>query len=90
MPIQVKSPHAANKDGPAPQHGVNQREAKNESNEAYAANLAAIEATHNRISGHAHRTPVFRSRAIDQMYGRRIHFKCELFQQVGAFKFRAR
>ncbi len=41
-----------------------------------------------RIEGHAHRTPVLTSRALDALAGRRLFFKCEPFQRVGAFKFR--
>ncbi len=41
-----------------------------------------------RIAGHAHRTPVMRSTAIDELVGARLVFKCENLQRVGAFKFR--
>jgi threonine dehydratase len=40
------------------------------------------------ISGVAHRTPVMTCSAIDGIAGRRLFFKCENFQKVGAFKFR--
>lgn len=40
------------------------------------------------IAGVAHRTPVMTCSAIDVMAGRRLFFKCENFQKVGAFKFR--
>ncbi|MFF4214959.1 threo-3-hydroxy-L-aspartate ammonia-lyase [Streptomyces nondiastaticus] len=46
--------------------------------------LAAAE----RIAPHAHRTPVLRSRLIDEQTGARVLFKCENFQRAGAFKFR--
>ena len=46
--------------------------------------LAAAE----RILGHVHRTPVMTSRAIDEITGARLHFKCENLQKVGAFKAR--
>lgn len=46
-----------------------------------------IEAS-RRIAGHAHRTPVLRSRTADQRAGAEVFFKCENFQRVGAFKFR--
>jgi threonine dehydratase len=46
--------------------------------------LAAAE----RIRDHVHRTPVMTSRAIDDMTGARLHFKCENLQKVGAFKAR--
>ncbi len=41
-----------------------------------------------RLLGHAHRTPVLRSSTIDQRLGAQLHFKCENFQRMGAFKFR--
>ncbi len=41
-----------------------------------------------RLDGHAHRTPVLRSRAADALIGAEVMFKCENFQRVGAFKFR--
>lgn len=54
----------------------------------YAANLATIEVAARRIAPHARRTPILTCRALDAMAGRRLHFKCENFQKVGAFKFR--
>ena len=41
-----------------------------------------------RIAGHAHRTPVLRSRTADAELGARLVFKCENLQRMGAFKFR--
>ena len=41
-----------------------------------------------RISPHAHRTPVLTCGAIDEMLHTKLFFKCENFQKVGAFKFR--
>ncbi|MFF7153962.1 pyridoxal-phosphate dependent enzyme [Streptomyces sp. NPDC008139] len=41
-----------------------------------------------RIDGVAHRTPVLRSRTLDDLVGAEVHLKCENFQRVGAFKFR--
>ena len=41
-----------------------------------------------RIAPHAHVTPVLQSRSLDAMTGAQLHFKCENFQRVGAFKFR--
>ncbi len=41
-----------------------------------------------RIEGHAHRTPVLRSRTADAETGASIFFKCENLQRMGAFKFR--
>jgi threonine dehydratase len=50
--------------------------------------FADVQAAAERIRGHAHRTPVLTSRRIDAETGARIHFKCENFQRMGAFKFR--
>ncbi|POX48801.1 pyridoxal-5'-phosphate-dependent protein [Streptomyces sp. Ru71] len=41
-----------------------------------------------RIKGVAHRTPVVRSRTLDERVGAEVFLKCENFQRVGAFKFR--
>ncbi|MEV6867580.1 threo-3-hydroxy-L-aspartate ammonia-lyase [Streptosporangium subroseum] len=41
-----------------------------------------------RIASHAHRTPVLRSRRINEDIGADVVFKCENFQRMGAFKFR--
>lgn len=41
-----------------------------------------------RIDGHAHRTPVMRSRTADAELGAEVFFKCENLQRMGAFKFR--
>ncbi|MEV0977159.1 threo-3-hydroxy-L-aspartate ammonia-lyase [Streptomyces sp. NPDC049915] len=41
-----------------------------------------------RIKGVAHRTPVLRSRTLDERVGAEVFLKCENFQRVGAFKFR--
>ena len=41
-----------------------------------------------RLFGHAHRTPVLRSSTADSRVGAQLHFKCENFQRMGAFKFR--
>jgi threo-3-hydroxy-L-aspartate ammonia-lyase len=50
--------------------------------------LADVEAAAGRLEGVAHRTPVVTSRAIDEIVGSRVFFKCENLQRVGAFKFR--
>jgi threonine dehydratase len=47
-----------------------------------------VEAAAARLLGHAHRTPVLRSTTADQRLGAQLHFKCENFQRMGAFKFR--
>ena len=41
-----------------------------------------------RLQGHAHRTPVQRSRTADTLVGAELFFKCENLQRIGAFKFR--
>ena len=41
-----------------------------------------------RIDGHAHRTPVMRSKTIDKELDAQVFFKCENLQRMGAFKFR--
>ena len=41
-----------------------------------------------RIKGVAHRTPVVRSRTLDDLVGAEVFVKCENLQRVGAFKFR--
>ena len=47
-----------------------------------------VAAAASRIEGHAHRTPVMRSRTIDKELGADVFFKCENLQRMGAFKFR--
>ena len=54
----------------------------------YAASLSDIRDAAQRIVGHAHRTPVFTSTALDELAGCQLFFKCENFQKIGAFKFR--
>ena len=54
----------------------------------YAAGLTDIRAAAARIEGTAHRTPVLTCEALDGMAGRKLFFKCENFQKMGAFKFR--
>jgi len=43
---------------------------------------------HQRIAGHARRTPALTSAAVDTLTGASVFFKCENFQRMGAFKFR--
>ncbi|HUG21349.1 threo-3-hydroxy-L-aspartate ammonia-lyase [Piscinibacter sp.] len=47
-----------------------------------------VAAAAERIAGHAHRTPVMRSRTADALCGAELFFKCENLQRAGAFKFR--
>jgi threonine dehydratase len=47
-----------------------------------------VAAAAERIRGHAHRTPVMRSRMLEEELGVEVWFKCENLQRMGAFKFR--
>ncbi len=47
-----------------------------------------VQSAATRLQGHAHRTPVMRSRTADALLGAELYFKCENFQRMGAFKFR--
>jgi threonine dehydratase len=49
---------------------------------------ADVAAAHERIKPYAKRTPVLTSSTIDALTGAKVHFKCENFQRMGAFKFR--
>lgn len=48
----------------------------------------AIARAAERIAPYAHSTPVLTSTALSDLAGGPVHFKCENFQRVGAFKFR--
>src|SRR5919204_5458576 len=50
--------------------------------------LATIRAAHERIRAHIKRTPVLTSARLDEARGASLFFKCENFQEVGAFKAR--
>lgn len=47
-----------------------------------------VEAAAQRLAGHALRTPVVRSAALDERLNARVHLKCETAQRTGSFKFR--
>ena len=49
---------------------------------------ADVQAAADRIAGVVRRTPVMTCGMLDEMAGRKLFFKCENFQKVGAFKFR--
>ena len=51
-------------------------------------NFAEIRAAHDRIRPFVHRTPVLTSSRLDETSGASLFFKCENFQNVGAFKAR--
>lgn len=48
----------------------------------------AVEAAARRLDGHAYRTPLVRSRSLDERSGAAVWLKCENLQRTGAFKFR--
>ena len=50
--------------------------------------FADVQAAAQRLAGHAHRTPVLRSRTADAAFEAELYFKCENLQRMGAFKFR--
>jgi threo-3-hydroxy-L-aspartate ammonia-lyase len=50
--------------------------------------LQDVRAAAARIEGVAHRTPVLRSRTLDERVGAQVFLKAENLQRVGAFKFR--
>jgi len=54
----------------------------------YAATIDDVRAAAGRIEGVGHRTPVLTSQTLDEMAGRKLFFKCENFQKIGAFKLR--
>ena len=53
-----------------------------------AIDFSDIAAAAARLRGVAHRTPARTSRTVDERTGATVHFKCENFQRMGAFKFR--
>lgn len=50
--------------------------------------LEDIQAAHQRIAPHIHRTPILTSKSINEITCSEIYFKCENFQKIGAFKIR--
>ncbi len=50
--------------------------------------IAAIHAAAERIAPHVHRTPILSSRVLGERIGATVLAKAELFQRVGAYKFR--
>ncbi len=50
--------------------------------------IAQIEAAAFRLAGHARRTPMLSSPALDAIAGRRVLVKAECLQHTGSFKFR--
>jgi len=50
--------------------------------------LKDIEAAHERIRPHIHRTPVFTNSSLNKLSGADLYFKCDNFQKAGSFKIR--
>ena len=48
----------------------------------------AIELAAARIAPYIHTTPILTNKSINEQYGLDLHFKCENFQKIGAFKIR--
>src|SRR5260221_14543003 len=53
-----------------------------------AVDIGLIREAHARIAPHVRRTPVTSCPALDEAAGATLYFKCESFQDVGAFKAR--
>ena len=56
--------------------------------EAELPTVADVAAAATRIAPHVHRTAVLTCSTFDRELGAELHFKCENFQKVGAFKAR--
>ena len=52
----------------------------------YSASIDDVRAAAKRIKGFGHRTPVLTNKTLDRLSGRKLFFKCENFQKIGAFK----
>ncbi|XP_019143174.2 serine racemase, partial [Corvus cornix cornix] len=50
--------------------------------------LGEVRDAERRLRGRVHRTPLLTCAGLDRMAGRRLLFKCELFQRTGSFKIR--
>jgi len=50
--------------------------------------IEEVKDAENRIAAWVHHTPLLTCRALDDLAGAALFFKCENFQRVGAFKFR--
>ncbi len=55
---------------------------------SYACTLADVCDAAGRIRGIVHRTPILTSETLDRLSGKRLFFKCENLQKIGAFKYR--
>ncbi|XP_064022416.1 serine racemase isoform X1 [Pogoniulus pusillus] len=56
--------------------------------DSHRPTLADVRAAERRLHGRLHRTPVLTCAGLDRLAGRRLLFKCELFQKTGSFKIR--
>ena len=54
----------------------------------FAVSHQDIIEAHERISPYIHRTPILTSQSVNEIAGCELHFKCENFQKIGAFKAR--
>lgn len=54
----------------------------------YIPTFQDVQAAHERIKPHIHRTPVLTSSYFNDLVGAQLFFKCENFQKAGAFKVR--
>uniref|UniRef100_A0A8L2R439 Serine racemase n=1 Tax=Rattus norvegicus TaxID=10116 RepID=A0A8L2R439_RAT len=54
----------------------------------YCISFADVEKAHLNIQDSVHLTPVLTSSILNQIAGRNLFFKCELFQKTGSFKSR--
>ncbi|XP_006863302.1 PREDICTED: serine racemase [Chrysochloris asiatica] len=54
----------------------------------YCISFADVEKAHTNIQDFIHITPVLTSSILNQLAGRNLFFKCELFQKTGSFKIR--
>lgn len=54
----------------------------------YCISFADVEKAHLNIQDSVHLTPVLTSSILNQIAGRNLFFKCELFQKTGSFKIR--
>lgn len=54
----------------------------------YCISYADVEKAHINIRDYIHLTPVLTSSILNQVAGRNLFFKCEVFQKTGSFKIR--
>ncbi|XP_068945750.1 serine racemase [Petaurus breviceps papuanus] len=54
----------------------------------YCISLADVKKAHSDIEDLIHVTPILTSSILNQLAGRKLFFKCELFQKTGSFKIR--